>query len=117
MTYQQYLSKYKLNKLPYEKKLIVYTKKIDQVSELCGDGLSFYFLLEGGKIKDVGFDGYGCFLSRLSASLLAKKFLGKPTQMLAEFDEKKVFKLLGFPVVGIREQCVLMPLKAFRVLK
>ncbi|MBI5421365.1 MAG: iron-sulfur cluster assembly scaffold protein [Parcubacteria group bacterium] len=116
MTYQGYLEKYKLGKLPFEGVPFQYTKKIKQVSESCGDGLMFYFLLEDGIIKNIGFDGYGCFLSRLSASLLAKKFTGKSVKNLIEFDEEKTLTLLGFPVNSAREQCVLMPFKAFSAL-
>jgi len=113
MTYQQYLERYKLGKLLFEEKLKEYTKKIKQVSESCGDGLTFYFLVEDGVVKNIGFDGYGCFLSRLSASLLAKKFVGKPVKHISEFSEEKTIKLLGFPINFAREQCVLMPYKAF----
>ncbi len=116
MTYQGYLEKYKLGKLPLEGRLEGYTKKIKQVSESCGDGLTFYFLVEGGVIKNIGFDGYGCFLSRLSTSLLAKKFIGKPMKAFSEFSEEKTLRLLGFPVNSAREQCVLMSFKAFQAL-
>jgi len=114
MTYQHYLEKYKLGKLPFEGRLEKYTKKIKQVSGSCGDGLTFYFLVEGEVIKDIGFDGYGCFLLRLSASLLAKQIIGKSIQTLLEFNEERVLKFLGFSVNSAREQCVLMPLKAFQ---
>ncbi|MBI5153279.1 MAG: iron-sulfur cluster assembly scaffold protein [Parcubacteria group bacterium] len=113
-TYRGYLEKYKLGKLPFEGRPKEYTKKIKQVSESCGDGLTFYFLIENETIKNIGFDGYGCFLSRLSASFLAKKFVGKPIKNLIEFDEEKTLALLGFPVNSAREQCVLIPLKVFR---
>lgn len=116
MTYQQHLNKYKLSKLPYERRLEKYTKKIQQVNELCGDGLIFYFFIENGVVQDVGFDGYGCFLSRLSASFLAKKIVGKSVGVLQSIDEKKVLSLLGFPISSSREGCVLTPLRVFKSL-
>ncbi|MDE1970549.1 MAG: iron-sulfur cluster assembly scaffold protein [Patescibacteria group bacterium] len=114
MTYQQYLSKYKLNKLPHEHVLSAPTRKISRMNDMCGDGLTFYFLIEEGEVKDIGFDGYGCFLSRLASSLLAKKCIGKPVAELKEWNRERLLKLLGFPVEGVREECVLIPLRAFQ---
>jgi hypothetical protein len=37
---------------------------------LCGDRLSVHVLLEEGVVKDVGFEGQGCAISKASASLM-----------------------------------------------
>ena len=114
MTYQQCLNKYKLSELPYEGKLKKYTQKTQQINELCGDGLTCYFFVEDGIVRDVGFGGYGCFLSRFSASLLAKRIVGKSINSLQPIDNHKMLSLLGFPISQSREGCVLTPLKAFQ---
>jgi nitrogen fixation protein NifU and related proteins len=44
---------------------------------LCGDQLKLYLLMDGDKIKDAGFVGSGCCISKASASLLTDNVKGK----------------------------------------
>lgn len=44
---------------------------------LCGDRLTLWLRLEDGVIRDVGFQGSGCALSRASASLMTAAVKGK----------------------------------------
>jgi nitrogen fixation NifU-like protein len=44
---------------------------------LCGDQLKLFLKLEGDVIKDVGFVGSGCCISKASASLLTEAVKGK----------------------------------------
>jgi nitrogen fixation NifU-like protein len=44
---------------------------------LCGDQLSVFVNLEGGKISDVKFSGQGCAISQSSASLMTLQVKGK----------------------------------------
>lgn len=44
---------------------------------LCGDQLKLFLTLEGDIIKDVGFTGSGCCISKASASLLSESIKGK----------------------------------------
>jgi nitrogen fixation NifU-like protein len=46
---------------------------------LCGDRLSVHVLLEEGVVKDVGFEGQGCAISKASASLMTQAVKGKTT--------------------------------------
>jgi nitrogen fixation NifU-like protein len=45
---------------------------------LCGDQLTVHVVLEDGVVKDVGFQGSGCAISRASASLMTEAVKGKP---------------------------------------
>ena len=44
---------------------------------LCGDNLKLFLTLDGGVIKDAGFTGSGCCISKASASLLTENVKGK----------------------------------------
>lgn len=44
---------------------------------LCGDRCSVYIDLEGNAIKEIGFQGSGCAISRASASMMTQMVKGK----------------------------------------
>lgn len=44
---------------------------------LCGDQLTVYLRVEDGVVKDVGFQGSGCAISKASASLMTEAVAGK----------------------------------------
>jgi nitrogen fixation protein NifU and related proteins len=44
---------------------------------LCGDQLNVYLELENGQIKDIGFEGSGCAISKASASMMTQSVKGK----------------------------------------
>jgi len=51
---------------------------------LCGDKLEVYAEVEDGVVRDVGFEGSGCAISRASASLMTEAVKGRP---LAEVEK------------------------------
>jgi nitrogen fixation NifU-like protein len=44
---------------------------------LCGDKITVYLEIEGGVIKDIGFEGAGCAVSTASASVMTESLKGK----------------------------------------
>lgn len=46
---------------------------------LCGDQLALYVKVEDGVIRDIGFQGRGCAISKASASLMTEAVKGKTT--------------------------------------
>jgi len=44
---------------------------------LCGDQLTLFLVMEGNTVRDVGFLGSGCCISKASASLLTESIKGK----------------------------------------
>ena len=55
---------------------------------LCGDQLKLFLQMEGDLIKDVGFLGSGCCISKASASLLTTEVKGKTrAEVRALFDK------------------------------
>ncbi len=44
---------------------------------LCGDKVQIYLQIHGDRIKDIGFQGSGCAISKASASLMTEAVKGK----------------------------------------
>ncbi len=53
--------------------------RADGNNPLCGDQLSVHVALEDGVVRDVGFEGHGCAISKASASLMTEAVKGLPT--------------------------------------
>ena len=51
----------------------------DGYNPLCGDKVSVYLVMEGDRVKQIGFQGSGCAISTASASLMTEALLGKTT--------------------------------------
>jgi len=51
--------------------------KAEGFNPLCGDHFTIYLDLEGGAIKDIGFQGSGCAISKASASMMTQTLKGK----------------------------------------
>lgn len=49
----------------------------DGDNPLCGDTVTVYLTVEGGKVTDVRFEGRGCAISMASASLMTEAVQGK----------------------------------------
>lgn len=62
-------------------------RKAEGYNPLCGDRLTLYAKVEDGVVRDVGFVGSGCAISKASASMMTEAIKGKP---LAEVE--KLFK-------------------------
>lgn len=45
---------------------------------LCGDQITVYLEVQDGVVKDVGFQGSGCAISKASASLMTEAVKGQP---------------------------------------
>ncbi len=60
---------------------------------LCGDQVTVYLRLEGGKIQEIAFQGSGCAISQASTSLMTVNLKGK-TISEAEAITNDVLKLI-----------------------
>ena len=55
---------------------------------LCGDHYTIYAMMDGDVIKDIGFQGSGCAISKASASILTDSLKGKTkAEVKALFDK------------------------------
>jgi nitrogen fixation NifU-like protein len=55
---------------------------------LCGDRLSLYVQVDGGRIADVAFLGSGCAISKASASLMTDAVKGQPLADVRDLFER-----------------------------
>ena len=51
--------------------------KAEGFNPLCGDHFTIYLNVEGDTIRDVGFQGSGCAISKASASMMTQSVKGK----------------------------------------
>jgi nitrogen fixation NifU-like protein len=81
--YQQVILDHNRNPRNY-KELPDATSKVEGYNPLCGDHYTIYLQLDGDVIRDVGFTGSGCAISKASASVMSSTVKGKTS---AEADE------------------------------
>lgn len=88
------------------------THKKTEYNSLCGDEITVQLLVKDGKIEDVKFNGSGCVISMVSASLLTEKIKDMSMEEIKRLDRRDILKLLKIPVNPARIKCVLLPLEA-----
>ena len=71
-------------------KLTKSTHHADGFNPLCGDEIHLYLEMEGDVIKDIGFEGSGCAISKASSSLMTSSLKGKSRQEAREIFQKFV---------------------------
>ena len=90
------------------------TRVQEGFNPLCGDRVTVFLKLEGGRVADIAFQGNGCAISTASASLMTDALKGRPSaeveRLSANFqhlvlrdgpvDEKALGKLRAFHGVG-----------------
>jgi nitrogen fixation NifU-like protein len=54
--------------------------KAEGFNPLCGDHFTLYLDLDGDTIRDIGFQGSGCAISKASASMMTQSVRGKSKQ-------------------------------------
>jgi nitrogen fixation NifU-like protein len=71
------------------------TKRVDGYNPLCGDHYTVFVELDGDVIKDIGFTGNGCAISKSSASVMTSSVKGKRTE-----EAEKLFDIFHKLVTG-----------------
>lgn len=61
---------------------------VEAYNPLCGDKFKLYLDIENGVIAAATFHGYGCAVSKASASVLMEKIQGQPLEALPSILEK-----------------------------
>ena len=117
------------NKKPRNfRKLDTANHSAEGCNPLCGDHLTVYMDLEDDQVKDVGFEGSGCAISKASASMMTQAVKGKSKEqaetlfkefhsmVTGELDEENEENSLGNLKIfaGVREfpvrvKCATLP--------
>jgi len=72
------------NKTPRNyRRLADATSSAEGYNPLCGDQITVYVTLDDGMIRDVGFQGSGCAISKASASIMTTAVKGKTREETA----------------------------------
>jgi nitrogen fixation NifU-like protein len=74
--YQQVILDHNKNPRNF-KELPAATAKVEGYNPLCGDHYTLYVEVDGETIRDVGFTGSGCAISKASASVMSATVKGK----------------------------------------
>ncbi len=80
----------------------------------CGDKLTVYMNVKGGKVLDVKFDGAGCVISMGSADLLADFLRGKKVEDVIRLDKQELLKIIGIDPGPVRMHCATLSLRAVK---
>jgi nitrogen fixation NifU-like protein len=71
------------------------SKKVEGYNPLCGDHYTIYLEFDGETIRDVGFTGSGCAISKSSASVMTQTIKGKSKE-----EAERLFDVFHHLVTG-----------------
>lgn len=92
--YQQVILDHNRNPRNY-RELPHATRRVEGYNPLCGDHYTIFLELDGDVIKDIGFTGNGCAISKASASVMSSTVKGKSAA-----DAEKLFDTFHKLVTG-----------------
>jgi len=82
---------------------------------LCGDSIEIFIKLgDGNKIEDISFQGSGCVISTVSASLLLDELKGKRLEDVEKMSREDMLKLLGLELTPSRVKCAMLALSTIK---
>jgi len=85
--YQEVILEHSKAPRNYRKPAVV-NQEAEGYNPLCGDRCMVYLDLQDGAIKDIGFQGSGCAISRASASMMTQSVKGKSKAEAAELFDR-----------------------------
>ena len=85
------------------------------INPFCGDDITFYLRVRGGKVAGASFEGHACAICTASASMLTDEVEGKSLDCARAIGKERVLELLGVSPGPTRLKCALLPLKAFKL--
>ena len=90
------------------------THKNTGYNSVCGDEITVMLDVMNGKVKDIKFNGSGCVMSMVSASLLTDKIKEMDIKEIEKLGKKDILELLKIKISPGRIKCVLLPLEAVK---
>ena len=82
---------------------------------LCGDEISMFLKVKGGKLEDVKFEGTACAICIASASMLTEEAMGRGMEEARKLGKERLLSLVGIDPGPARLKCALLPLKVFKL--
>ena len=92
------------------------THEIIHKNQLCNDEITFDLKINNGKIEDAKFRGKLCFVSMVSAEVLAENIKGMTIKEVKNLKKEDIDKFLGAEISSTRIGCELFPLEALKKL-
>ncbi|MBI3281191.1 MAG: SUF system NifU family Fe-S cluster assembly protein [Acidobacteria bacterium] len=86
----------------------------EEDNPLCGDKIRMELKVEDGIITDIRFSGYGCTISRASASMLTERIKGQRLDDVKKMSKDDILEMLGIPLGPVRLKCALLSLKVLK---
>ena len=86
----------------------------EELNLSCGDALTVDLLIDGDRIRSVGWEGSGCAISQAAMSMLSEALVGKSLQEVDALQKEDVYELLGVPIGPRRVKCALLCLYAVK---
>ena len=80
----------------------------------CGDDITVYMSIKGGKVSDIKFDGNGCAISMAAASMLTDEIKGKSVAEAEKMGVRDLIGLIGIDPGPARLKCATLSLKAVK---
>lgn len=80
----------------------------------CGDEITVEFIVKNGVVKDAKFNGSGCVMAIVSASMLTDKIKGMKLSDVKKLSGDDVLSLMKVKLSPARIKCVLLPLEALK---
>lgn len=81
----------------------------------CGDDVLIQLRLDGERIKEISFTGYGCSISQAAASMLTELAKGRNLEWIEKTSDEDIFRELRLGEHRkMRVSCELLGIKALR---
>lgn len=87
-------------------------KKHTEYNTVCGDEITVELIVKNRIVKDVKFNGSGCVISLVAASLLTDKIKGMSFNEVKKISSQEMLELLGVKLTLSRVKCGLLALEA-----
>jgi len=90
------------------------THEVTEKHPSCNDEITIQLKVVENKILDARFSGKLCFVSMVSAEILAEKIKGMHFEEIKKLSKEDIDKFLGTEITSTRMGCELFPLEALK---
>lgn len=90
------------------------TNRATKHNSICGDEIEMQLEIEKGILKNIRFNGEGCVISQVSASMLTEKVKGMKINEIKQLKKEDLLEMLKIPISYTRMRCALLSLEALK---